>query len=210
MSNFRQIVKIALCFAAALLLFGCASSNKYPLAKNYMGRSLIHNSPLSQHAKKHPVGVAADNAFGLVTTFEHNQPRALIAALRDEGVQIVILGDKATLYVPVDRVFHVSTAEIKPSSYLILDNVVRVAEFYSNFPIIIEGNTDNVPFRKLAYKIGKNQARSIAAFMWAEGINQHRLDIRTNGGDKPIATNHTLFGSHENRNITITIDGLAA
>ncbi len=159
-----------------------------------------------------PAGVAIGSALGvsLAAGVIYDSPTGIINDLQKAGVQVVVLGDITTIYLPSDRIFDVNTAHIKRKAYPILTDVVKLAQYYSHTPVKITGNTDDVPNHKESYHLALNQARSVAAYLWALGINQHRLLVFSNNNTRPIATNHTLKGSGENRHVTVRINRLLA
>lgn len=73
--------------------------------------------------------------------------------------------------------------------------------------IKIEGNVSLTPGNtstEFDYELSRMRAQHAKEYMVEHGIDEQRIIIVANGGDKPITTNETAEGRRANRNCIIS------
>ncbi|GEM_PF-2165968 len=126
--------------------------------------------------------------------------------LRRAGVGVIEEGAQVTLYIPVDLCFDPATDILMESCYPVLDQVAVLLKTYRpNVPMAVIGHTDNVGSPKRKQTLTDNQARAIAAYLWAHGVPYQQLKIIAAGSCDPVASNLNARGSAENRRVQINI-----
>jgi outer membrane protein OmpA-like peptidoglycan-associated protein len=131
---------------------------------------------------------------------------AEVDALEREGVQ-VRLTDKVTVIMQVDSLFRFpSSTRLQDSSRAkILDNVASLVRSYGNRLVTVSGHTDNVGSDEAKLKRSKNQAETVAAFLWSQGVPLKNILVIGCGDTEPVASNKTPEGSAANRRIEVEV-----
>ena len=89
-----------------------------------------------------------------------------------------------------------------------LDEYVKIAKVLNRMVIKIEGNISLSPgtvSNDADYELSRLRAQRAKDYMVANGIEESRIVVVANGGDKPIASNDTEEGRRQNRNCIISI-----
>jgi outer membrane protein OmpA-like peptidoglycan-associated protein len=99
--------------------------------------------------------------------------------------------------------FDFNKAAIKPEGQRRLDDVVRLMRDNPNLRIEAVGHTDSVGSDAYNLKLGERRAKSVADYLTGQGVSASRIDIRSEGKDRPVASNSTAEGRAENRRVEI-------
>lgn len=125
--------------------------------------------------------------------------------LRESGPQIVRLGDTTRVILSVDEIFKLNSTELLPCGLIQLDYLGQMVASCPNSHIEITVHTDNVFNYRRRLKLSTAQANVIAAHLWAQGIAHGRIHFRGCSDFDQVATDHTVFGSADNRRIEVRI-----
>ena len=125
-----------------------------------------------------------------------------VIKIREEDRGIVLQVDESILFDP-------GKAEIKESSFDILDTISKIIEETDN-DIVAEGHTDNVPINNEKYKsnweLSTDRALNIVKyFIENKKINPVRLSVKGYGEYNPIAPNDTPENRSKNRRVDILV-----
>ena len=89
------------------------------------------------------------------------------------------------------------------------ERVERLAGYLKTYGgaklIIAVGNTDNVGFAALNYRLGEQRARSVADFLRAQGV-ELPIRVLSYGESRPVELNNSASGRAHNRRVTITLE----
>ncbi len=101
--------------------------------------------------------------------------------------------------------FDFDKAMLKPASEPELEKLYQLLVQYADLKIIINGHTDNKGSDE--YNLQLSEARALAVYAWLiqKGIDSERLDFKGYGELRPIATNKTDEGRHENRRVEFEV-----
>jgi len=132
----------------------------------------------------------------------------------EENIQSEVDVDFTSQYVSLTLngglLFDSGKADVKESSYVLLDKVGLILEKYANSVIEIEGHTDNVPINTAQFKDNNvlSSARALSVFEYL--IENTTLDPATikhsgRGEYVPVADNSTAEGRTKNRRVEIKI-----
>lgn len=137
---------------------------------------------------------------------EPEQTGRLIETLQTEGVQVGVT-DKLTIIIPVDNLFRFpsSTRLIDRSRSQALYDTADLVRSYGNRLITVSGHTDNVGSDAAKLKRSKDQAETVAAFLWSRGVPLKNIIVIGCGDTAPVSSNLTLEGSAANRRIEIEV-----
>jgi outer membrane protein OmpA-like peptidoglycan-associated protein len=145
------------------------------------------------------IGGAVGGAIGL---HQASQPY-IIKQLQKQSIQFLQYGDTVTLVVPTDKYFLINSARLNELCYPGLNNIVRLLTFYPKVPIYVVGFTDNVGSTCHKIRMSKARAETMMSFLWANGIQSHRLKTIGYGEYHNIADNAFIHSSAYNRRIEI-------
>jgi OOP family OmpA-OmpF porin len=81
----------------------------------------------------------------------------------------------------------------------VLDDVVRVLKEQETVKVVIEAHTDSVGSDAYNMKLGERRAQAVKSYLVRQGIDATRIDTRSFGESKPVASNDTAAGRAQNR-----------
>jgi outer membrane protein OmpA-like peptidoglycan-associated protein len=146
-----------------------------------------------------PTIVTAETPF-----IDINYKMRLIDQLRKQGVKIIQIGHEMQIVLGVDHFFRgVSTTEIVPACIPTLNKVAVLLRTQGNTPITVSGYTDNVGTDQGKLRRSKQQADTIVAYLWSQGIPLPNMTAVGCGDTHPVSSNKSLDGSAANRRIEI-------
>jgi len=124
--------------------------------------------------------------------------------------RVVVTKDKIELKEKL--FFHWDRAEVKPTSFSILDEVVAVLNDNPTINLRIEGHTDTSGNRAHNQRLSQRRATSVMDYLVEKGIARGRLTAKGFGPTVPLETNDSADGRERNRRvefviITTTTDG---
>ncbi len=101
--------------------------------------------------------------------------------------------------------FEPGQATLKPSSYRLLDGIIKVLA-KSKFYLIVEGHTDNVPIKTATFpsnwELSAARATAVVRYIANKGgIDPKRLSAIGFGPNYPISPNNTPAGRASNRRV---------
>lgn len=122
--------------------------------------------------------------------------------MMDKGLVITVVGD---------LLFDSGKAEIRQEAYSILAKIARVLEEnMADYPIGIEGHTDNQPIKQSGWKSNWELSSARALSVLHHLINKHsispdRVSAIGFGEYNPVSSNKTAHGRQLNRRVEIVI-----
>lgn len=97
--------------------------------------------------------------------------------------------------------FQQNSAEIKKSSFKLLDRAAKLLEEYPDLRIEVAGHTSDEGERDHNVELSKQRAEAVKAYLVSKGIAEDRITTVGYGPDKPIADNKKKKGRERNRRI---------
>ncbi len=94
-------------------------------------------------------------------------------------------------------------AELKASSFDILDKVVESLLAWPEVTVEIQGHTDNTGSAELNRRLSEERAASVRAYLEMKGVSAKRLTSVGYGEDTPIASNASAEGRSLNRRVEL-------
>ncbi len=104
--------------------------------------------------------------------------------------------------------FSYNKADIKPSSYALLDLLTNIAKKCSDDSITISGYTDSDGSESYNKRLSTKRAIKVRAYLIDKGISSQRLKAVGYGEANPIADNSTTEGKAKNRRIEFNVKGV--
>lgn len=135
--------------------------------------------------------------------------RQALSALTRDG-QATVTDGAFGISIDLDAgfLFGVGEATVAPQARPILQAIAQVL-IYTDFPLVIEGHTDNQP---VSGRLGSNwelsalRAATVARVMAEDGILPARLTASGFGEQRPLADNATPEGRARNRRVSLRIE----
>ena len=121
-----------------------------------------------------------------------------------DGCPVTVLETGATSWTFNDINFETSKADIKSSSYAILDEIAAALAANPQLKVVVEGHTDSSGARAFNMDLSKQRAQAVVDYLVSKGISQSRLSAKGYGPDRPVADNATKPGRSKNRRVQFT------
>lgn len=130
--------------------------------------------------------------------------RTLIHNLESDGVEVITRGEQIEVIIGVDRIFRSqSNLRVFQHRSITLDAISLLLKVHGFEHILIKAHTDNVGSDRAKLGRSQQQAKTIAAYLWSQGIPLGAITPIGCGDTEPVALNKTLDGSAANRRIEI-------
>ena len=128
--------------------------------------------------------------------------------LKDVDVKVL----KGVVYISLadNMLFKSGSYEISDRAMETLSKIAKIIKDYSDYDVLVEGNTDNVPIKKTNIRnnwdLSALRASSVVQTLQTKfGINPARLSAAGRGEYNPISDNDTQVGKARNRRTETTI-----
>lgn len=132
-----------------------------------------------------------------------------ILANEKEVVHLVATESKVTYDLEVlDKVyFQTNSHIIDERSHILLDEVAEILNHHQRIELVhIEGHTDAQGDDAYNKKLSQDRADEVMKYLIAKGVEDTRLDATGFGEEKPLDSNDTEEGRHNNRRVIFRID----
>lgn len=99
--------------------------------------------------------------------------------------------------------FELGSAELRPESFVILDEVAESLMAWPLVKIEIQGHTDSSGSDKLNKELSSRRAESVRTYLELKGVHSYRMTAKGYGEEMPVATNSTKAGRAQNRRVEL-------
>lgn len=134
---------------------------------------------------------------------------ALAPLVRQGKVKLTETSRGVTVEINDSVLFAPGQARLEAASMSAMQAVARVLA-NTDFPITIEGHTDNIPINTPAFpsnwELSAVRATTVLRLFSDNGVASERLTAIGYGETRPVATNQTVEGRANNRRVSILID----
>lgn len=131
--------------------------------------------------------------------------QAFICNLQAKGIKIIQIGDTVRIVMPSDYVFEDGTSVINECYYAALNQVASYLCCKEKIIVKVTSYTDACGSQARNLALSRQQAQTVADYLWKAGIDTRALYAVGAGGCDPIACNNTRCGRAMNRRIEITL-----
>jgi Outer membrane protein and related peptidoglycan-associated (lipo)proteins len=122
------------------------------------------------------------------------------------GVPVNVLGCPQGQGIVLEGVaFASGTAALTPAAQKALDQIAVALALVPQAKVEVAGYTDNVGDTNRNQRLSTQRARSVTAYLTAQGIAATRLTAKGYGPENPISDNATADGRQKNRRIELHI-----
>ncbi len=101
--------------------------------------------------------------------------------------------------------FESGKSVIRSTSYLSLEELIKLLNRKPTFRLLIEGHTDNVGSAQLNMRLSLSRAEAVKTYLTDRGIDTERIIAKGYGLTQPVAPNTTAAGRQKNRRVEFTI-----
>jgi OmpA-OmpF porin, OOP family len=101
--------------------------------------------------------------------------------------------------------FETGSATMKPSSYVLLDEIFESAVVAEGLKVGVYGHTDNQGADEVNIPLSEKRAAAVKAYLTRKGLKEGRLEAKGYGAAKPVAGNTTEAGRSQNRRVEIVL-----
>jgi outer membrane protein OmpA-like peptidoglycan-associated protein len=101
--------------------------------------------------------------------------------------------------------FETGSANIRPSSYKLLDEIFQSAVVAEGLKLGVYGHTDNNGSDAINIPLSEKRANAVKAYLLEKGLKENRIEAKGYGSSKPIADNNTELGKSKNRRVEIVL-----
>lgn len=101
--------------------------------------------------------------------------------------------------------FETSSANIRPYSYKLLDEIFESAVVAEGLKVGVYGHTDNKGSDAVNLPLSQQRAEAVMAYLVKKGLPNNRIEAKGYGAEKPVADNNTEEGRSKNRRVEIVL-----
>jgi OOP family OmpA-OmpF porin len=101
--------------------------------------------------------------------------------------------------------FSYSQANLLPSSYKVLDEVVNILNQNPELKLSIEGHTSGDAAYDANMKLSQDRANNVKAYLKSKGIDPSRLSAKGFGPNKPLSTGTSAAEKAKNRRVELKL-----
>ena len=130
----------------------------------------------------------------------------------DEAKDVNVKVLKGVVYISLadNMLYKSGSYMISPSASSILGKVAKIINDYSNYDVLVEGNTDNMPISQVNIRnnwdlSGLRASSVVQSLQNTYNVDPKRLTAGGRGEYNPIADNSTDMGKSQNRRTEIII-----
>jgi outer membrane protein OmpA-like peptidoglycan-associated protein len=177
-------VAVLFCSLFSFLLTGCVVNKSTTETSSIYGDSSTTRMPVKRYLAQH---------------------QAIIDSLKNQNIQVIQEGDDLMLVLSSDQIFRDQTSILNADSSSALNKVADLLKGHEKFVVQIAGYTDSLgqPLRNIA--LSRQQAQTIANYLWKQNIDTRLLYAVGYGQRASIANNAVASGRAMNRRIEITL-----
>ncbi|MEX0333537.1 OmpA family protein [Vibrio tubiashii] len=153
--------------------------------------------------------------LGFVYKFGASEPLASEPYVAEEKVVEEVVVEEAVVVTPVLKTFEtkvvdsgafaLNSAELKPESLPMLEELVQFMKQYPQSNVEITGYTDSSGAAAYNQKLSEKRAKSIESALLNAGVDSSRITAKGEGENNPIASNDTVEGRAQNRRVEIIV-----
>jgi OmpA-OmpF porin, OOP family len=99
--------------------------------------------------------------------------------------------------------FDTNSDRIRPESTPTLNEIAAMLRQNASLSLVVEGHTDNVGNAGANQTLSEKRAAAVVAFLTGAGVEASRLESRSFGDGKPVATNDSPEGRQQNRRVEL-------
>jgi len=212
LTTFSDLMSLLLCFFVLIVSMSKVRENDYYAAAGSLQGAfgVMSANPAIIKLENTPLPTLKNIQRAIIDQSLSNLSDFIQARNLGNDVKVVIMDKGVALTISAPLLFEIGSAELKPESFPLLDNVFVIARGWPNV-IRVEGHADNQRIVGGAYEsnwdLSFARALSVVKFaMDFSKIHPSRLAPVAYGEYRPIADNSTPEGQAKNRRIELFME----
>lgn len=206
---------------AATMLAGCATYTGQTSDPNDPNRTrrgaligagigavagLLSGQDATERRQRAMVGAGIGGLAGAgIGAYQDRQEAELRRQTAGTGVDVQRDGDVIKLNLPDGVTFDFNKTNVKPQFYPALNSIASTIKQYDQTIVEINGHTDNIGTLAANQKVSEERARSVGAYLAAQGVQSVRMEMRGYNYQYPVSDNSTDSGRALNRRVEIRL-----
>jgi len=151
---------------------------------------------------KNELTAIAENYFPISNIIDLVGVTENVSMVRDLQMMPLNVGEKILLN---NIFFEEASTKLKSDSYADINRVVDLLRAVPSLKIEISGHTDSTGKEAYNQGISNSRAKSVVAYILAQGVDGSRVDYKGYGETAPVATNLTPEGRAKNRRVEFIV-----
>jgi len=194
-----------------IFMLGCASNKQNLEYENQLLKGQLDRMQKQHESELNRLSRQKDVQVNALEQSRDELARQLAQELADYQAKLELSERGLVVTFLQEIIFDSGKAEVKPAGLQVLSKVARVVqEQAKEYPVVIEGHTDNVPIRVSGWKSNweLSAARALSVlhhFTENEGVDPNRLAVMGYGEYRPVSDNESSEGRRQNRRVEIVI-----
>ncbi len=152
--------------------------------------------------KAYKLSARKEGYFPITETLDLSRDKRFRDIRRNLYVMPIQPGSKVVLH---GVLFKQSEAELLPGSEDELNQLMTLLEQYPTMTVLVEGHTDNQGEWSLNMKLAEDRVQRVKQYLTAKGVMATRIQTKSWGPSKPIASNESEEKRRLNRRVEFTI-----
>ena len=206
---------------AATMLAGCATYTGQTSDPNDPNRTrrgaligagigavagLLSGQDATERRQRAMVGAGIGGLAGAgIGAYQDRQEAELRRQTAGTGVDVQRDGDVIKLNLPDGVTFDFNKTNVKPQFYPALNSIASTIKQYDQTIVEINGHTDNIGTLAANQKVSEERARSVGAYLAAQGVQSVRMEMHGYNYQYPVSDNSTDSGRALNRRVEIRL-----
>lgn len=186
--------------AANMFGLGKDGLDRYKIVYNTFGDILVKMYP--ELVPSYPVyAKVIDKSF--ISSVVSNHPELMEGAAIKQEYATEITKEVSSKSYEIQ--FETGSAQIKPSSYALLDEILKSAVVAEGLKVGVYGHTDNVGNDDANVTLSESRAAAVKKYLESKGLSSERVEAKGYGATNPVADNTTADGRAKNRRVQIVL-----
>lgn len=162
-------------------------------------------TPVEARGKVDEFGCPLDTDKDGVADFEDNCP-TIPGTIANHGCPEIKAEAKKIFQKALQGIqFETGKAIIKPSSFGIMNQIVKVLQDNPTYLVMINGHTDNVGKQDANQILSEKRANAVKDYLVKKGVNADRMTAKGYGDMIPVESNATPQGRAKNRRVEFIV-----
>lgn len=186
--------------AANMFGLGKDGIDRYKIVYNTFGDILVKMYP--ELVPSYPVyNKVVDKSF--IASVVSNHPELLEGSTIKQEYASEITKEVSSKSYEIQ--FETGSAQIKKTSYPVLEEILKSAVVAEGLKLGVYGHTDNVGNDQSNTELSEQRAASVKNYLLGKGLSSERVEAKGYGATKPIADNNSTEGRARNRRVQIVL-----
>ena len=167
---------------------------------------LLSGKDATERRQRAMVGAGIGGLAGAgIGAYQDRQEAELRRQTAGTGVDVQRDGDVIKLNLPDGVTFDFNKTNVKPQFYPALNSIASTIKQYDQTIVEINGHTDNIGTLAANQKVSEERARSVGAYLAAQGVQSVRMEMHGYNYQYPVSDNSTDSGRALNRRVEIRL-----